>query len=315
MAGRPECARGGAELGGASTTSLVSRGRPERHPGGAGVAAGKRGELRKNGATHLRSKFFSATLGGMEGEFRYRGRVITAAEVEFIRQLIAQHPHTNRRQLSLRVCEAWGWKQANGALRDMVCRGLLLELARAGHLQLTARVNHLEEAGSTQARILLQGLAQKIKIRISEANAWPGLAAEAIGVQCSAHGVGMQVHLRRNGADFPMLGVKQVTDLSDLFIGNHVSPREKDSPIAPGARRSDRRPRSPRTQRPTHGKKLPPEGLRPAAEPEAPSDSHRGKHQGKIDLSRELLSAGDTRVGAGDDRSAPPGRDFGDSGG
>jgi hypothetical protein len=42
----------------------------------------------------------------MEGEFRYRGRVITAAEVEFIRQLIAQYPHTNRRQLSLRLCEA-----------------------------------------------------------------------------------------------------------------------------------------------------------------------------------------------------------------
>ena len=62
--------------------------------------------------------------------------MITAAEVEFIRQLIAEYPHTNRRQLSLRLCEAWGWKQANGALRDMVCRGLLLELARAGHLEL-----------------------------------------------------------------------------------------------------------------------------------------------------------------------------------
>ena len=72
----------------------------------------------------------------MEGEFRYRGRMITAAEVEFIRQLIAEHPHTNRRQLSLRLCEAWGWKQANGALRDMVCRGLLLQLQRAGRLEL-----------------------------------------------------------------------------------------------------------------------------------------------------------------------------------
>ena len=40
-----------------------------------------------------------------------------------------------------------------------------------------------------------------------------------------------------------------------------------------------------------------------------------GSSEGKIDLSRELLSAGDTRVGAGDDRGAPPGRDFVDSGG
>ena len=68
----------------------------------------------------------------MEGEFRYRGRVITAAEVEFIRQFITQHPGTNRRQLSLRLCEAWGWKQANGALRDMVCRGTPLELHGPG---------------------------------------------------------------------------------------------------------------------------------------------------------------------------------------
>jgi hypothetical protein len=72
----------------------------------------------------------------MEGQFRYRGRAISVAEVELIRQLIAQHPEASRRQLSLRLCEAWGWKQASGALRDMVCRGLLLELQRAGRLEL-----------------------------------------------------------------------------------------------------------------------------------------------------------------------------------
>jgi len=40
--------------------------------------------------------------------------------------------------LSLKVCEAWQWKQANGELRDMVCRGLLLMLERAGAIQLPA---------------------------------------------------------------------------------------------------------------------------------------------------------------------------------
>jgi len=72
----------------------------------------------------------------MEGEFRDRGRVITAAEVDFIRQLIAQHPEANRRQPSLKLCEAWGWKQPNGTLRDTVCRGLLLEQQRTGRLEL-----------------------------------------------------------------------------------------------------------------------------------------------------------------------------------
>ncbi|PYV24641.1 MAG: hypothetical protein DMG27_12375 [Acidobacteria bacterium] len=72
----------------------------------------------------------------MEGVFRYRSQVITAHQVEFVRQLIAQHPGATRRRLSLLLCEAWEWKQANGAPRDMVCRGLLLGLHRAGHIEL-----------------------------------------------------------------------------------------------------------------------------------------------------------------------------------
>jgi hypothetical protein len=72
----------------------------------------------------------------MEGAFRYRSQVITAAQVEFVRQLITQHPGATRRRLSLLLCEAWDWKQANGAPRDMVCRGLLLGLHRAGRIDL-----------------------------------------------------------------------------------------------------------------------------------------------------------------------------------
>jgi hypothetical protein len=37
------------------------------------------------------------------------------------------------------VCQAWNWVQPNGQLRDMVCRGLLLALHRAGHIQLPAK--------------------------------------------------------------------------------------------------------------------------------------------------------------------------------
>ena len=67
---------------------------------------------------------------------RYRGRVITPEDIAFIRQLIADNPHASRRRLSAQLCEAWQWKQANGALRDMVCRGLLLLLHRAGEIEL-----------------------------------------------------------------------------------------------------------------------------------------------------------------------------------
>src|ERR1700685_3949610 len=67
---------------------------------------------------------------------RYRSRDITSEEILFIRKLIRDHPGLSRWKLSRQLCEAWQWKQANGALRDMVCRGLLLALDRAGEIQL-----------------------------------------------------------------------------------------------------------------------------------------------------------------------------------
>jgi len=61
---------------------------------------------------------------------------VTAGDVTSIRQLIAENPGASRRRLSEKLCEVWQWKQANGALRDMVCRGLLLMLHRAGEIEL-----------------------------------------------------------------------------------------------------------------------------------------------------------------------------------
>src|ERR1041385_499547 len=72
----------------------------------------------------------------MSSEWRYRGRTVTNDDVAFIRQLITDNPKASRRRLSAQLCEAWDWKQANGALRDMVCRGLLLMLHRAGAIEL-----------------------------------------------------------------------------------------------------------------------------------------------------------------------------------
>jgi hypothetical protein len=44
----------------------------------------------------------------------------------------------SRRKLSAKLCEAWRWKQANGTLCDMICRGLLLMLHRGGEIELPA---------------------------------------------------------------------------------------------------------------------------------------------------------------------------------
>jgi len=67
---------------------------------------------------------------------RFRGQNITASQVEFVNGLIAQHPQLSRRALSARLAQAWGWVQPNGGLRDMVCRSLMLQMHRAGLIEL-----------------------------------------------------------------------------------------------------------------------------------------------------------------------------------
>jgi hypothetical protein len=68
--------------------------------------------------------------------WRYRGQTIDGEQIAFLREFIREHRHSSRWKLSRQLCEALGWKQANGALRDVVCRGLMLMLARAGEIDL-----------------------------------------------------------------------------------------------------------------------------------------------------------------------------------
>jgi hypothetical protein len=75
----------------------------------------------------------------MNVRLQYRGREVTDADVAFIQRLIADHPELSRRALSQKLCQAWNWVQPNGHLRDMVCRGLMLALHRAGHIELPPR--------------------------------------------------------------------------------------------------------------------------------------------------------------------------------
>ncbi len=72
----------------------------------------------------------------MPETWRYRGQTISPEQVVFLKQFIAGHPDSSRWKLSRQLCEVLGWKQANGALRDVVCRGLLLLLERAGEIEL-----------------------------------------------------------------------------------------------------------------------------------------------------------------------------------
>jgi hypothetical protein len=62
----------------------------------------------------------------MPETWRYRGQTINREQVVFLREFIAAD-----------------WKQANGTLRDVVCRGLLLLLERAGEISLPPVRRHI----------------------------------------------------------------------------------------------------------------------------------------------------------------------------
>lgn len=83
---------------------------------------------------------------------RYRGRLVSSKDILYIRELITADPHQSRRTLSKKLCETWGWRQANGALCDMICRGLLVILDRAGQITIaTGRLCAAQPAGSPGA--------------------------------------------------------------------------------------------------------------------------------------------------------------------
>ena len=68
--------------------------------------------------------------------FKYRRRTVSEAQRLFVEELIAAHPQASRWELSRQLCLAWNWVQPNGVLCDMVCRGLMLGMHRAGLITL-----------------------------------------------------------------------------------------------------------------------------------------------------------------------------------
>jgi len=67
---------------------------------------------------------------------RCRHRVVTAADVEFIRAWILRHPQWGRVDVSRRVCRDWEWRRPDGTWNHRACRELLLRLHRQGNITL-----------------------------------------------------------------------------------------------------------------------------------------------------------------------------------
>ncbi len=70
----------------------------------------------------------------------YRKKNITQDDLTFIRKVIDDHRSKGRSAISRILCEAWNWRQANGHPKDVVCRGLLLQLERQQLITLPPRI-------------------------------------------------------------------------------------------------------------------------------------------------------------------------------
>lgn len=87
-----------------------------------------------------------------------QGREVTDADIELIRVLIAAHPARGRTPLSEELCRRWNWRNAQGRLKDMAARTLLLKLERAGHIRLPPRQRpSSNEFRNRRPALVLQG--------------------------------------------------------------------------------------------------------------------------------------------------------------
>ncbi len=75
----------------------------------------------------------------MEEWIRYRGKNYTLREINEIREILIAYRDRSRRFISEEICRRWGWRQPNGVLKDMICRGLLLQLEARGFIELPPR--------------------------------------------------------------------------------------------------------------------------------------------------------------------------------
>jgi hypothetical protein len=75
----------------------------------------------------------------MDGTMTLQGREITKDNIELVQRLIEANPSQNRTWLSKKLCLLWDWRAANGQIKDMACRTLLLKLEQRGYITLPRR--------------------------------------------------------------------------------------------------------------------------------------------------------------------------------
>lgn len=80
----------------------------------------------------------------MKEKLIVRGRLVTPADIVFIRSFIEKYHDKGRTFISKELCRYWNWRQPNGALKDMACRDFLSRLEKKGLITLppSKSINH-----------------------------------------------------------------------------------------------------------------------------------------------------------------------------
>ncbi len=65
-----------------------------------------------------------------------QGRQLNFCDIENIKSLITANQSWHRTKLSKELCALWDWYRADGQMKDMACRTMLLKLERRGLLKL-----------------------------------------------------------------------------------------------------------------------------------------------------------------------------------
>jgi len=72
--------------------------------------------------------------------FRNRSRELSLPDIHEIQALVSQFHAKGRAYISRELCQAWGWVQPNGKLKEYAARDLLLRLEEKGFFELPPRL-------------------------------------------------------------------------------------------------------------------------------------------------------------------------------
>ena len=75
----------------------------------------------------------------MTSDMVIQGRELSAQDLGLIQGLLSDRPEWGRTRLSEEICRLWDWRNAQGRVKDMAARTLLLKLEQAGHIRLPER--------------------------------------------------------------------------------------------------------------------------------------------------------------------------------